>query len=163
MKHQPGLITKVLKHKMLKTTKKLRNLAEIVAKQNKLKELSITDLKKMEKIVKMKKDASPKTRLDISKDDSVVEATSVEKVQKSTKKSSGETKAAPKLVKKTEASPISAPTTGASTTAPYNRPEGSGGLPQTRPKRVTPIAKPAGIDPVTSLPMNMAENIKTMG
>ena len=64
--------------------------------------------------MKMKKDASPKTRLDISKDDSVVEATSVEKVQKSTKKSSGKPKAAPKSVKKTEASPISAPTTGAS-------------------------------------------------
>ena len=120
----------------------------------------------MEKIVKMKKDASPKTRLDISKDDSVVEATSVEKVQKSTKKSSGKTNAAPKSVKKTEASPISAPTTGASTTtttAPYNRPEGSGGLPQTKAKRVTPIAKPAGIDPVTSLPINMAENIMTKG
>ena len=100
----------------------------------------------------MNKDASPKSRLNIFKDDSVFEVTPVEKVQKSTKKSSGKTNAAPKSVKKTEASPISAPTTGASTTAPYNRPEGSGGLPQTKAKRVTPIAKPAGIDLVTSLP-----------
>eukprot|EP00090_Calanus_glacialis_P029012 TRINITY_DN4652_c0_g1_i1.p1 TRINITY_DN4652_c0_g1~~TRINITY_DN4652_c0_g1_i1.p1 ORF type:complete len:758 (-),score=294.39 TRINITY_DN4652_c0_g1_i1:255-2528(-) len=65
--------------------------------------------KVVEEIVKMKKDASPKTRLNISKDDSVVEVTPVEKVQKSTKKSSGKTKAAPKSAKKTEASPTLKP------------------------------------------------------
>jgi len=65
--------------------------------------------KVVEEIVKMKKDASPKTRLNISKDDSVVEVTPVEKVQKSSKKSSGKTKAAPKSAKKTEASPTLKP------------------------------------------------------
>jgi len=93
-----------------------------------------------------------------------------------------------------QASPTSTPassatpaTTGASTTtttAPTSRPAGSGpgGLPLTKPNRVTPIAKPAGIDPVTilqerenrlagriahrideltNLPINMAEDVKT--
>jgi len=65
--------------------------------------------KVVEEIVKMKKDASPKTRLNMSKDDSVVEVTPVEKALKSTKKSSGKSKAAPKSAKKTEASPTLKP------------------------------------------------------
>ena len=68
-------------------------------------ESKFRDKKVVEEIVKMKKYASPKTRLNISKDDSVVEVTPVEKVQKSTKKSSGNMRASPKSAKKTEASP----------------------------------------------------------
>lgn len=65
--------------------------------------------KVVEEIVKMKKDASPKTRLNTSKDDSIVEVTPVEKILKPAKKSSGKTKAAPKSAKKTEASPTLKP------------------------------------------------------
>merc|ERR1719186_1819960 len=56
--------------------------------------------KVVDTIVQMKKDASPKTR----QNDSVVEVTPLEKPDKSSKKS-GKTKAAPKSVKKSNASP----------------------------------------------------------
>jgi SWI/SNF-related matrix-associated actin-dependent regulator of chromatin subfamily A protein 2/4 len=85
------------------------------------------------------------------------------------------------------ASTVAPPSSGATattTTAPSSRPSGSGpgGMPQTKPNRVTPIAKPAGIDPVsilqerenrlagriahridelTNVPMSMAEDVKT--
>jgi len=79
--------------------------------------------------------------------------------------------------------PSSSGASTTTTTAPTSRPGGTGpgGLPQTKPNRVTPIAKPAGIDPVTilqerenrlagriahrideltNLPVNMAEDVK---
>ena len=67
--------------------------------------------------------------------------------------------------------------TGASTTAPSNRPAAPVGLPQIEPNCVTPVAKPAVIDPVTIVQerenmlagriahriheLNMTEDVKT--
>merc|ERR1712106_1298063 len=65
--------------------------------------------KVVEEIVKMQKEASPQTRLNASKDESIIEVAPAEVVSGDKAKKSAKTKAAPKSAKKTDASPTLKP------------------------------------------------------
>jgi len=65
--------------------------------------------KVVEEIVKMQKEASPQTRLNASKDESIIEVAPVDVVSGEKAKKSAKTKAAPKSSKKTDASPTLKP------------------------------------------------------